>query len=103
MDKNKSEKDKNEKQLKIDLPVEKSNGQYSNLVLSSVSQEEFVIDFAFVQPHVNKAIVQSRIILSPRNAKKLGLILQKNIEEYESKNGLIDGTLPNQGAQFSFN
>ena len=99
-------KSQNNKERKIELTIQKeiSKGQYSNLALSNFSKDEFILDFALIQPHNNKADINSRVILSPRNAKNLLTVLQKNIEDYEKKWGPISDTPPKTGGiSMSFN
>ena len=99
----KSADSKNEQQLKITVPQEVAKGQYSNLMINNFSQEEFILDFALVQPHVASASVNSRIILTPRNAKKLMVMLSQHIKEYESKLGPIteENNTPSIGLSFN--
>lgn len=89
--------------IALDMDEETSLGIYSNLVLSNYSKEEFFLDFAFLQPQMRKGKVRSRIILSPKNAKRLLHLLAQNIKDFESKCGPIDDPLPPQGIKFSFN
>jgi hypothetical protein len=74
--------------LQIDDPV--AQGTYSNLVLLNHSENEFVLDFAYLQPGNPVAKVRSRIISSPRHTKRLLLALQKNLERYEERFGKIE-------------
>lgn len=96
-------KDTNDVTISLDMDEETSLGVYSNLVLSNFSKEEFFLDFAFLQPHMRKGKVRSRIILNPKNAKRLLHLLAQNIKDYESKMGPIDDPMPPQGIKFSFN
>jgi hypothetical protein len=75
-------------QLQIDEPI--SQGTYSNLVLINHSENEFVIDFAYLQPANPIAKVRSRIISSPRHTKRLIAALQKNLQRYEERYGVIE-------------
>ena len=90
--------------IEVQLDDDVSQGFYSNLALSNFSQEEFILDFAFLQPHLKKAKVSSRVLLSPRNAKRLFTMLKDNIQKYEAKYGAISDN-PNQpgGIQLSVN
>lgn len=83
------------KQLGIDLQLDDSvaQGHYSNLAIISHSTSEFILDFAAVLPGVQKAHINSRIILTPEHAKRLLLSLQDNIVRYESSIGKIE--IPN--------
>ena len=96
---------KKEPNAKINLSISKevAVGTYSNLIISNFSKEEFMLDFALLQPHIKKADITSRVILSPRNAKKLASILAKNIEEYEKNIGPITDGPPSPGVNISFN
>ena len=75
-------------QLHIDEPI--SQGTYSNLVVINHSENEFVVDFAYLQPQNPHAKVRARIISSPRHTKRMLLALQKNVERYESRYGSIE-------------
>jgi len=99
-----NEKKDDDQQLSVNIDEETSLGIYSNLALSNFSKEEFYLDFAFIQPHSRKGKIRSRVILSPRNAKRLSQILLKNINDYESKFGDIDeNNNPSTGIKLSFN
>jgi hypothetical protein len=75
-------------QVQVDEPV--ASGTYSNLVLINHSENEFVVDFAYLQPANPIAKVRSRIISSPRHTKRLLAALQKNLARYEVRYGVID-------------
>jgi hypothetical protein len=76
-------------EIKIEIDEQTSNGAYSNSALISHSETEFVLDFIFVQPQINKMKVRSRIISSPKQAKRLFEALRQNIAKYELKFGTI--------------
>ncbi len=67
-----------------------ATGQYINMAVVNHNDSEFVIDCIYVQPQAPKARVQSRLITSPRHAKRLLLALQSNIDSYEKKHGAIN-------------
>jgi hypothetical protein len=75
-------------QFQIDEPV--AQGTYSNIVLINHSENEFVLDFAYLQPTAPMAKVRARIISSPRHTKRLLLALKSNVEKYEERFGAID-------------
>jgi len=77
-------------QIQIDLDEVTAQGAYSNLVLINHSENEFLIDFAFIQPQAPHARVRSRIISSPRHAKKIMRALEENIRRYEERFGTIE-------------
>jgi hypothetical protein len=76
--------------LQIQIEEDVSQGAYSNLVLINHTENEFVLDFAFIQPNVGRARVRSRIISSPRHTKRLMLALQKNLERFEERFGVVE-------------
>jgi hypothetical protein len=85
-----AEEKKQPNQISIDLPEEVSEGTYSNLAIISHSNSEFVIDFVRLVPNVPKAKVKSRIILTPKHAKRLLNALKDNIDKFEGQYGNID-------------
>jgi hypothetical protein len=85
-----SDEKKQPNQISIDLPEEVAEGTYSNLAIISHSNSEFVIDFVRLVPNVPKAKVKSRIILTPKHAKRLLNALKDNIDKFETQFGKID-------------
>ena len=77
-------------QIQIDLDEVTAQGAYSNLVLLNHNDNEFVLDFAYVQPGAPRARVRARMILSPRHAKRLARALEANIRRHEERFGRID-------------
>jgi hypothetical protein len=76
--------------LQVQIDDDVSHGVYSNLVLLNHTENEFVLDFAFIQPSTGRAKVRTRVISSPRHTKRLLLALQKNLERYEERYGRIE-------------
>jgi hypothetical protein len=76
--------------LQLQLDDDIAQGLYANLVLINHTENEFVLDFAFLQPTNGRAKVRSRIVSSPRHTKRLLLALQKNLERYEARFGALD-------------
>ncbi len=76
--------------LQIQIDDDVSQGVYANLVLLNHTENEFVLDFAFIQPANGRAKVRSRVVSSPRHTKRLLLALQKNLERYEERYGRIE-------------
>ena len=85
-----SDEKKQSNQISIDLPEDVAEGTYANLAIISHSHSEFVIDFVRLVPNVPKAKVKSRIILTPKHAKRLMAALKDNIEKFEKQFGMID-------------
>jgi len=77
-------------QLQLELPPELAEGTYANLAIIASSLSEFIVDFAKIIPDTLTANIKSRIILSPKNAKRLMLALQDNIIKHEQKHGKIN-------------
>jgi len=81
---------KKQKQLKVNIPKENSEGIYSNVVFTNFNQSEFILDFARIMPGLPEAKVYSRILMNPQHTKRLYKLLERNIEKYEEKFGEID-------------
>lgn len=81
-------------EIKIELTPEVANGHYSNLAIISHSANDFFVDFITVAPNMPQAKVQSRIIMTPENAKNLLFALRDNIQKYESIFGEIKYKMP---------
>lgn len=79
-----------QQELKIELTPEVAAGHYSNLAVISHSGNEFFLDFIAVAPNMPQAKVQSRIIMTPENAKNLLFALRDNIQKYENTFGEIE-------------
>jgi len=75
-------------QIQIDDDV--AQGTYTNLVLINHNENEFILDFAFVQPGTPRAKVRARMISSPKHTKRLIAALQKNLDRYEERFGAIE-------------
>lgn len=76
-------------QINIELGEKEAEGIYSNLAIITHSSAEFVIDFTRVLPGLQKAKVQSRVIMTPQHAKLLLNALRDNIEKFEKRYGEI--------------
>jgi len=76
--------------LQVQIDDDIAQGVYSNLVLLNHTENEFVLDFAFIQPSNGRAKVRTRVISSPRHTKRLLQALQKNLERYEERFGTIE-------------
>jgi hypothetical protein len=76
--------------IQLQMDEQTALGRYSNLVLINHTENEFLLDFAFLQPGNPKAKVVARIISSPRHTKRLLRALQKNIDRFEERFGEVD-------------
>ncbi|WP_080905334.1 DUF3467 domain-containing protein [Parabacteroides sp. Marseille-P3160] len=79
------EKERPSNEIQVELSEETAQGTYANLAIISHSSSEFILDFIRVVPGAPKARVQSRIILTPDNAKRLLLALEDNIHKFEEQ------------------
>lgn len=84
----------NKQELKIELTPEVAHGHYANLAVIAHSGNEFFLDFIAVAPNMPQAKVQSRIIMTPENAKNLMFALTDNIKKYEANFGIIQQKKP---------
>jgi hypothetical protein len=82
--------------LQIQIDDDVAQGTYTNLVLINHNENEFVLDFAFIQPGSARAKVNARMISSPRHTKRLLVALMKNVERFEARFGAIQ--LPDGGS-----
>jgi len=78
------------KQLKLHIDPQIEGGQYSNIATVIHSETEFLVDFGMFLPGRDAIRVGSRVILSPRTAKQLLLMLNQNMQNYESKFGEVE-------------
>ena len=76
--------------LQLSISEEVSKGVYSNIAIITHSDNEFYVDFASITPGVNKAVVRSRIVMNPVNAKRLLRALQDNVGKFEEQFGVIE-------------
>ena len=77
--------------INIELPAE-LDATYANLALISHSASEIIIDFAQVLPNRKSSKIQSRIVMTPINAKLLLRALNENLQRFETQYGPI--TIP---------
>ncbi|WP_038058203.1 DUF3467 domain-containing protein [Thermus amyloliquefaciens] len=77
-------------ELKLDIQIDKdiALGRYTNLALIAHTKNEFILDFALLQPQ-GGAMVVSRVITSPQHAKALLRSLAENVARYEETFGPI--------------
>jgi len=76
------------RQIRLEIP-RNLDAKYSNAVIVSQTANEIVMDFTQIMPNDPRAKVQSRIVMTPANAKSFLNALQRNLEIYESKHGEI--------------
>ncbi len=91
-----------QQQIQVNLDESVAEGTYANFAIISHSPSEMVIDFVRMMPGLQKAKVQSRIIMTPQNAKALSMALEQNIEKFEENFGEIKMTQKDGGKDFGF-
>ena len=77
-------------QIQIQLDEWVAQGVYTNLVLINHTENEFVLDFAFLAPGTPAAKVRARVLSAPRHTKRLLRALQQNVARYEERFGEIE-------------
>lgn len=75
--------------VNIEIGDKEWEGIYSNFVIITHSNSEFVLDFARMLPGAQKAKVFSRIVMTPQHAKALLATLEGNIKRFETDHGEI--------------
>ncbi len=71
-------------ELPADLPI-----VYANLARISHSPADIVIDFAHLLPGEPKAVIRSRVVMTPLSAKLFIKALTENMARYEAAFGEI--------------
>lgn len=75
--------------LQVHLPADLTP-IYANITLITHSPSEIVFDFAQVMPQIPRANVQTRVVMTPMNAKLLLRALQNHLAGYETSHGEIE-------------
>ena len=76
-------------QVQVNMTPEVEKGLYSNLAIMGFTPTEFIMDFVFHHPGMPRANVQSRVIMSPVQAKRLMRLLEQNVANFEKNFGPI--------------
>lgn len=63
---------------------------YANAVMVSQSHSEIIIDFIQIMPNDPRARVQSRVVMTPANAKLFLKALETNLQRFEQTHGEIN-------------
>ncbi len=75
--------------INIELPND-LEAIYANLALLNHSPSEIIIDFAQVLPNRKSSKIQSRVVMTPINAKLLLRALAENLQRFEAQYGTIN-------------
>jgi hypothetical protein len=73
------------KQIHIATGDELSRGRYSNSMIASHTEDEFILDWLFNSP--NGVHLVSRVIVSPGHIKRIIGALKENLDNYEKQFG----------------
>ena len=74
-------------QISVELPAN-LEAIYTNMAMLTHSPSELIIDFARAMPHTT-ARVQTRVVMTPLNAKLLLRALTENLAKFEAQYGEI--------------
>lgn len=78
----------NNRQVRLEIPANLS-ATYANAVIVSQTTSEIVLDFLQVMPNDPRARVQTRVVMTPTNAKLFMKALETNLARFEEKYGEI--------------
>lgn len=76
------------RQLRLEIPATLS-ATYANAAIVSQTTSEIVLDFVQIMPNDPRARVQTRVVMTPTNAKLFLKALETNLARYEEKHGEI--------------
>ncbi|MCU0497093.1 MAG: DUF3467 domain-containing protein [Anaerolineae bacterium] len=76
-------------QLRLEVPANLS-AIYANAVVITQTHSEIFLDFVQIIPNNPNARVQTRIAMTPANAKLFLQALEQNLDRFEEKHGEID-------------
>ena len=82
--------------LEIQMDNDVAQGTYVNLAIVNHTDAEVTLDFIYVQPQEPLGKLRSRVIVSPRHAKRLLKALKENVERYEQAFGEIPLDAPQE-------
>jgi hypothetical protein len=74
-------------EVKVNFPPELQGGVYSNNMVVSHTNEEFILDFLMVA--LPAGTVTARVVVSPGHMKRILAALPDNISKYENNFGTI--------------
>lgn len=77
-----------QRRLQLEIPAN-LNGVYANAVVIAQTFSEIVMDFIQIAPNDPRARVQTRVVMTPANAKLFLQALTTNLERFEAAHGEI--------------
>lgn len=78
-----------QRRLQLEVPAN-LNGVYANAVVIAQTFSEIIMDFIQIAPNDPRARVQSRVVMTPVNAKLFLQALTTNLERFEAAHGKIE-------------
>ena len=81
-------------QLEVRVDDAVAGGLYSNGLMVHTSETEFTLDFLHMEPGRASARVRTRVIVSPRQAKRVLRLLGDNMRRYEQRFGQVEEAKP---------
>lgn len=75
--------------VEIVLDEATSRGTYTNAAKVAHTETEFLLDFLFLQPGAPKTKVHTRLITSPKHAKRFAAALAQNLKNFEERFGPV--------------
>jgi hypothetical protein len=88
----------NQRRIQLEMPASLT-AIYSNAAVVSQTSSEIVLDFVQMLPNDPRARVQSRIVMTPTNAKLFLQALSTNLARFEAVHGEIK--VPSQPASLA--
>ncbi len=76
--------------FELSIDAQTGKGVYANLALITHSDCEFIIDLATMLPGLPKPQVSSRVIMTPKHAKRFLNAMLENVQRYEAQYGKIE-------------
>jgi len=89
-------------QIQVDIEEKIAEGTYANMAMIAHSPSEIVLDFVRMMPGLRKAKVQTRVIMTPQNAKAFLRALTDNIKKFEENFGEIKMATKEAERNFGF-
>lgn len=80
--------DPGKKRIKVEMPHDLTP-VYSNSALVTHTASEIIIDLGQIMPNTPNFKVQSRVVMTPMNAKLMLRALTENLQRFEKAHGAI--------------
>ncbi len=74
----------------VDVDEDIALGVYSNTFIINQTDQDFILDFAFRAPGLERAKIVSRVVVTPTHMKRLAYLMMESVKKYEERFGEID-------------